>query len=101
MQEIIARRRRHRTDFMLRLYARTDASVAEFVSAFDIGEELGIEPAEVAKLVGYLEEKGWVMVDDHRSGLLRITAAGIDHVESLPPSEIGPGDPSPEGDAAG
>ena len=44
---------------------------------------------EVAKLSGlpasalrYYEEKGLVKVDDHREGILRITAAGIDEVES-------------------
>lgn len=101
MRDDIARRRRERTAFMVRLYDRTGGDVAEFVSAFEVTDELGIAPAEAAKLVGYLEEKGWVKVDDHRSGVLRITAAGIDHVEGLPASEIGPETPGDGVDGGG
>jgi DNA-binding MarR family transcriptional regulator len=58
-----------------------DASVSEFVNGYDLAEHLGIDRAETAKLFSYFEEKGFIKVDDHREGTLRITAAGIDHVE--------------------
>jgi hypothetical protein len=79
----IARRRQQRTDFMRRLYDVVDASVGEFVSAFDIGTEIGIPEAEIGKLLGYFEEKSFIKIDDHKLGIIRITAEGIDYVEAL------------------
>ena len=75
-------RRDQRTAFLRELYQRVDASVAVFVNGFEIGEELGIGRDEAGKLFDYFEEKGFIKVDDHRSGTLRITALGIDEVEA-------------------
>ena len=80
--DAIARRRQQRTAFMNELYDRVDANVSEFVNGYDLAEHLGIERAEAAKLFTYFEEKGLIKVDDHREGTLRITSAGIDHVEA-------------------
>jgi hypothetical protein len=82
MSEELDRRRRARAEFLRRLYHRVDASVTEFVNGLEVGTELGLDEDETRKLFAYHEEKGFVRVDDHRSGMLRITAAGIDHVES-------------------
>lgn len=68
---------------MMRLYEIVDASVSTFVSAFDVAEPLGIEPAEIKRLIEYLEEKEYIHIDDYQRGVIRITAAGIDHVEAL------------------
>jgi Mn-dependent DtxR family transcriptional regulator len=76
-------RRQNRTDFMVRLYEIVDASVGTFVSAFDVAEPIGIDPAEVKRLIEYLEEKEYIHIDDYQRGVIRITATGIDHVESL------------------
>jgi hypothetical protein len=78
-----ADRRFRRAEFLRRLYSRVDASVSVFVNGFEIGEELGMDRSETGKLFDYLEEKGFVKIDDHRGGMLRITALGIDEVESL------------------
>jgi hypothetical protein len=78
----IKRRRQHRLDFMSRLYETVDASVSTFVSAFEIGDALAIEPAETQRMIEYLKEKGYIHIDDHKLGIIRITAAGIDHVEA-------------------
>jgi len=75
-------RRDRRRDLLARLYLRVDGSVTEFVSAWDLGAELGMDEAESRKIIEYLEEKGFVMVDDHRAGIVRMTAAGVDEVES-------------------
>jgi hypothetical protein len=75
-------RRAWRRELLRRLYAAVDGSVSEFVSAFDIGAALDLDEAETRRIFEYLEEKGWVMVDDHRAGIVRITANGIDEVES-------------------
>ncbi len=78
-------RRRRRHVFLEALYARTDGHVAEFASAPDVAAELGIEAAELERIVAYLEERQWIAVDDHRAGIVRITAEGVDRVE------LGPG----------
>lgn len=71
------------------IYARTDGSVSDFVPAFELAEELGIDGAEAARAIAYLEEKGWVSIDDHRAGILRITADGVDWVETSPDADVG------------
>ena len=84
MDELIQRRRELRRRFMAELYRRTDAGVAEFVSAAEVAGELGLDAAEQRRFLEYFHEKGWVWVDDFREGVVRITAAGIDAVESQP-----------------
>lgn len=81
MSESIQKRREHRREFLKQLYMRVDGSVSEFVNAYELGAELGVEENEVRKIFEYLEEKGFVMVDDHRAGIVRMTAAGVDEVE--------------------
>lgn len=85
MDDQIQRRRDLRRRFMLELYQRTEAGVAEFVSGQDVGHALELDPAELRRFLEYFHEKGWVWVDDFREGVVRITAAGIDAVESQPP----------------
>ena len=82
MTDFMQQRRERRRELLSRLYTRVDGSVTEFVSAWDLGAELGMDEAESRKIIEYLEEKGFVMVDDHRAGIVRMTAAGVDEVES-------------------
>jgi predicted ArsR family transcriptional regulator len=82
MDERIRERRERRAEFLRRLYVRVDGSVSEFIAADEIAQELGLDGAEARRVFEYFEEKGFVKVDDHREGILRITAAGIDEVES-------------------
>lgn len=82
MTESIQQRRERRREFLLQLYLRVDGSISEFVPAYELGAGLGIEEAEVRKIFEYLEEKNLVLVDDHRAGIVRLTAAGADEVES-------------------
>ena len=58
--------------------------MAEFVSASEIAAALGIGGPELARMLAYLEERQWIAVDDHRAGIVRITAAGVDRVEAGP-----------------
>lgn len=67
---------------MQRLYKEVDGSVSTFVNAFEIGEALGIADSEITKAIEYLEEKRLIAIDDHRLGIVRITARGIDYVET-------------------
>ena len=31
--------------------------------------------------MAYLEERQWIVVDDHKTGIVRLTADGVDRVE--------------------
>jgi hypothetical protein len=75
-----ARNQRRRL-FLRRLYGAVDGSVSEFVDAFLVGAPLAMERAEVVRSLEYLAEKGLVKVDDYGSGMVRLTAAGVDAVE--------------------
>ena len=81
MSESIQQRRERRREFLRRLYLHVDGSISEFVNAYELGVHLGIDEGEVRKIFEYLEEKRLVMVDDHRAGIVRLTAAGVDEVE--------------------
>jgi Mn-dependent DtxR family transcriptional regulator len=82
MSEAMRRRRELRREFLLRLYEHVDGSVSEFVAAADIGTALGMDAAESRRIFEYLEEKGFVLVDDYQAGIVRLTAAGVDEVEA-------------------
>ena len=75
---------KQRTAFMARLYWAADGSVSEFVSAYEIGADINVPESDVRRLLDYLEEKDFIKVDDHKLGVIRITANGIDYVEALP-----------------
>ena len=77
MNEPMRRRREHRREFLRRLYELVDGSVSQFVPASTIGEQMGLDDGETRRIFEYLEEKLFVMVDDHRGGIIRITAAGV------------------------
>jgi Mn-dependent DtxR family transcriptional regulator len=81
-ETLLRARRQWRRQLLRALYDRAAGSVSEFVPAFDLAADLGIEASEAARIVAYLAEKGWVFVDSHRDGIVRITAAGVDEVES-------------------
>lgn len=78
----IRQRRQQREDFMNRLYQAVDGNVSEFVQGIELAAELPANPEEARRIIAYLEEKGWIKVDDHRNGVIRITAAGVDAVET-------------------
>lgn len=81
-KDVIKQRRQRRQDFMIRLYEAADGNVAEFVQGFDLAAELGADAEEARRIIAYLEEKGLIKVDDHRNGVVRITASGVDEVEA-------------------
>jgi CRP-like cAMP-binding protein len=82
LQPEIARRRQNRSDFLVRLYEIVDASVTTFVNGLEIAEALGIDREEATRIIEYLQEKQFIHIDDHKLGIIRITALGIDHVET-------------------
>jgi predicted transcriptional regulator len=81
-RDLIKQRRERRERFLAGLYAAVDGNVAEFIQGFDLAAELGADAEEGRRIIAYLEEKGLIKVDDHRNGVVRITAAGVDAVEA-------------------
>jgi hypothetical protein len=81
MREGIQERRRQRAALLVRLYHEVDGSVTLFVHAHELAAQLGMDRLESEKAIAYLEERGHVKVDDHRAGVLRLTAAGVDAAE--------------------
>lgn len=81
MKEQIEQRRRQRAQFLMRLYDEVDANVSTFVSAWEIAASIDMPEEEARRVIEYYAEKGYILVDDHRAGTLRLTAAGVDHVE--------------------
>ncbi len=84
MSEDFSERRRRRLELLNAIYRHTDGHVAEFVSASALAEVLGIAAPELERILAYLEERKWIVVDDHREGIVRLTADGVDRVESGP-----------------
>ena len=82
MNPEIAQRRQNRTAFLLRLYEMVDASVSTFVSGPEIASSIGVTTEEGMRIIEYLEEKQYIHIDDHKLGIIRITALGIDQVET-------------------
>ena len=80
-REAIEQRRRQRREFLERLYDEVDADVSRFVSAWEIASAVGIGEADARRVLEYFAEKGYLHVDDHRAGTVRLTVAGLDHIE--------------------
>ena len=78
----LKKRRELRQAFLERVYEEADGHVNEFVDGLAIGARLGADPDEARRVIAYFEEKQLLVVDDHKTGLIRITAAGIDVIES-------------------
>jgi hypothetical protein len=78
----VRRRREDRVRFLHALYTRSDADVGAYEDGREIADQLGIPVPEAERIVRYHEERGFIQ---HLGGgglTLRITARGIDHVES-------------------
>lgn len=75
-------RRERRQQFLAELYEENDGSVSEFVDGLEIAARLGADVEEGRRIIAYFEEKGLIKVDDHKAGIVRLTADGVDVVES-------------------
>lgn len=77
-----AERRRLRSAVLEALYRETDGDVAAFVSLPDVMRHLALDEGELRRIIAYLEERQWIVVDDHKAGIVRLTADGVDRVET-------------------
>lgn len=74
-------RKQRRLDFLRALYETVDGDVNEFVHGFEIASAVGADDTEAKRIMAYFEEKSFIVIDDHKAGVIRITADGIDSVE--------------------
>lgn len=81
MKPDFAERRRLRAAVLEALYRETDGDVATFVSLPEVTRSLGVDESELRRIMAYLEERQWIVVDDHKTGTVRLTADGVDRVE--------------------
>ena len=81
MADDMRKRREARSMLLRAIYDTAEGSVTEFVSAHELAAAQGVAQAETGRILAYLEEKGFLLVDDHRAGIVRITAEGVDAVE--------------------
>lgn len=81
-RELIRQRRERREGFLRALYQDVDGHVNEFVNGFDVAARLGADEAEARRIIAYYEEKSLIKVDDHKTGIVRMTAVGIDAIEN-------------------
>jgi DNA-binding MarR family transcriptional regulator len=78
----VRRRRQDRLRFLHRLYEIGDADVGAFQDGREIADSLNVPLDEAERIVRYLEDHGYL----RRSGgelTVRITAEGVDYLESL------------------
>lgn len=79
--EAIRRRRAARTAFLKRLYTASEGDVGAFQDAREIGDQVGVPVAEAERIVRYFEDRGFLRQSGGGGLIVRLTAAGVDHVE--------------------
>lgn len=82
MTDEIRRRRRNRRRFLEHLYRSSEEESTEYQDGYDVAEALEINRQDAERIVRYLEDHGFVTKTGRTGLVLRITAAGIDHVEA-------------------
>jgi len=74
-------RRENRRRFLAYLYRASEEEATEYRDGYEVADELGIGRQDAERIVRYLEDHGFVVKTGRTGLVLRITAAGIDHVE--------------------
>lgn len=82
MSDAIRARREARRRFLEYLYRCSEEEATEYRDGYEVADELGISRQDAERIVRYLEDHGFVLKTGRTGLVLRITAAGIDHVES-------------------
>ena len=82
MSDAIRARRENRRRFLDYLYRCSEEEATEYRDGYEVADELGISRQDAERIVRYLEDHGYVMKTGRTGLVLRITAAGIDHVEA-------------------
>lgn len=75
-------RRALRRRFLEALYAAHEDGDTEYLDAYELGAELGMTRQDTERVVRYHEDHGFVAKTGRQGLVLRITARGIDFVET-------------------
>jgi CTP-dependent riboflavin kinase len=82
VSDAVRARRENRRRFLDYLYRCSEEEDTEYRDGYEVAEELGISRQDAERIVRYLEDHGFVTKTGRTGLVLRITASGIDHVES-------------------
>jgi CTP-dependent riboflavin kinase len=78
----VRRRREVRRRFLEILYRHSEEGESEYQDGYELAAELGISRQDAERVVRYHEDHGYVRKTGSPGLTVRITAAGIDHVEA-------------------
>jgi CTP-dependent riboflavin kinase len=82
VSDAVRARRENRRRFLDYLYRCSEEESTEYRDGYEVADELGISRQDAERIVRYLEDHGFVMKTGRTGLVLRITAVGIDHVET-------------------
>ncbi|HEX2188833.1 MAG TPA: hypothetical protein VHG51_08050 [Longimicrobiaceae bacterium] len=80
--ELVRRRREDRRRFLERLYRSSEEAGLVYEDGYEVAEELGLSRTDAERIARYHEDHGRVKSMGGGGLTLRITARGIDFVES-------------------
>ena len=82
MSDEVREKRRNRRRFLERLYEQSERGESEYQDGYEIAEELGLSRQDAERIVRYHEDHGYVRKSGSHGLTVRITAQGIDHMET-------------------
>lgn len=80
--EEVRRRREARRRFLELLYDHSERGESEYQDGYEIAAELGISRHDAERVVRYHEDHGFIRKSGSHGLTVRITAQGIDHMET-------------------
>ena len=81
--DVFSRRRAERRRFLERLYRSSEEAGIVYEDGYAVAEELGLSRVDAERIARYHEDHGYVRNMGGSGLTLRITAHGIDFVESI------------------
>lgn len=82
--EAVRRRRENRRRFLEQLYRSSEEEGSVYEDGYTVAEELGLSRADAERIARYFEDRGYVKNTGGTGLTLRITAQGIDYLETGP-----------------
>lgn len=82
MSDEVREKRRQRRRFLQVLYEQSERGESEYQDGYEIAEELGLSRQDAERIVRYHEDHGYVRKSGSHGLTVRITAQGIDHMET-------------------
>ena len=80
--EEVRARREARRRFLQTLYDNSERGESEYQDGYEVAAGLGVSRQDAERIVRYHEDHGYVRKSGSHGLTVRITAQGIDHIES-------------------